>query len=101
MAALAIGVVYHHVECGERHELGQTRIGQGEVMLLGVVLDVELQRPTAYGSVVAEHRGRDDAPSRSLAHREGRDLARGQSPPREIPQRPLATSRLIDRERVA
>jgi hypothetical protein len=98
VTGLAVGVVRHDVERGKDEEVLEPLLDEREVVLVGVVLDEELKRPDAHRRVAPQHSGRDDPPSRRLAHEIGSNLARRERSGREVPQGPLAPARLVDRK---
>ena len=98
VAALAVGVVGEDVECAERSEFvfPPPCREQREVVLLVVGLDEELHRPGTERCVVAHDGGRHQSPAERLRQPVGGDLATVE-PVGEVPERPLAPMRLVDR----
>ncbi len=76
--------------------MGLLAVVEREVVLLEVGWDEELQRTLTERRVVAEHRGRDDAPAERLGEHIRGDLALVQAT-REVPQGTLAPHRLVHR----
>src|SRR5439155_4846924 len=99
MARLAIGVVDDVVEGGEVAEpLGEV-VEQGEVVLLRVMVDEQLNHPDPHRTV-AKDRRRDDRPTKGLRELEGGHFPLTQRAVGEVPERALAPPRLVHREGV-
>ena len=69
----AIRVVHHVIEQRHAHERGRVFGHQREVMLLGIVFDVELHRADPFRTV-ALHRRRHQRPAERFAQLVRRDL---------------------------
>ena len=98
MTALAIRVVGDDVEGREvaEHLVGLGIFSQGEVVLLGVFIDIELERARSERTVLSGHGGRDKLEADRVADDPGRDLSTPE-PTGKIPERPLTTLGLVDR----
>ena len=98
VATLAVGVVGDHVEGGHLLEGGVVGflLQEGEVVLLEVRVDEQLQRPGVKRAVVARHRLGDQPPSEGLGQLVGRHLPAVQAVG-EVPKRPFRPTRLVDR----
>ena len=97
VARLAVGVVHEGVEEGDP---AQARIGGPEQLDdVDVVADVdpELEHPRPGRCALAVDRRRHHVPSGGLRHEVCGDLAVGERPVREVPERPFAADRLVDR----
>src|SRR2546428_248119 len=99
VAALPVGVVGNEVEEADPLQRAAMRgiLVQREVVLLEVGRNEKLERPFAVRSV-ALHRERHESPPERFGEVPGRQLALEKAA-REVPQRPLATLRLVDGQR--
>src|SRR5882724_7260199 len=98
MAALPVGVVGDEIEEADALELGVVLgiLAQGEVVLLEVSRNEELERALTVGTVALD-RERHEPPAERLGEMPRRELALVE-PAREVPQRPLAALRLVHGE---
>lgn len=96
VTALAVGVVAEQVE--ERHglERGLFVVGEVEVVMVGVELDVALKRAWAVGAVFAEGSVGDEAEAQRLADEIRGDFAQGEGVLFKIPERLFAAAGLVD-----
>ena len=95
VTALAVGIVHQHVEHGELAEAVGVLLEQREVVLLGIVVDEPLHHPDA-DRPVAQHGRGHEPPAQRVGQLVRRDLALAQRAAREVPQRTLAPTRLVD-----
>jgi len=96
VTAFAVGVVAEQVE--ERHglEFAFFLVAEVEVVVVGIELDVLLQRTWAVGTVFAKNSIGDEAEAERLADEIRGDLAQGEGVLFKIPKRLFAAARLVD-----
>ncbi len=102
VSRLAIRVVDHEVEGADLPEhvvVLITGLVQGEVVLVEMGRHEELERARVGRRIISHDGGRYDIPPEIIGDEEGCHLALIE-PAREVPQRPLAPMRLVDRLRV-
>ncbi len=90
VTALAVGVVDEQVKEGDGLEEQFVFGGEVEVVVVGVVFDVLLERAGAEGTVLTERGERDDVKAKRLADEVGGDFAQGEGAFLEIPKGLLA-----------
>jgi len=96
MTALSIRVVAKYVKQHDGPQELLVFLGEGEVMIFGVVLDHLLERPCPEGTVRAQGGERNDVKAKMLTHQVCGNFTSRQSVFREIPERLLAAGGLID-----
>ena len=98
VTGLPVGVVGDDVEYADPLEARVVRgvVAEGEVVLLEVGRDEELERALAVGPLAA-HRRRHEPPAERLRQLIRRQLAREEAR-RKVPEWPLAAPRLVDGE---
>ncbi len=98
VAGFAIGVVDQQIEQGDALELGGKTLVffKGEVVFVGIAVDVELHHAHAVRPVAQNGGGHDEPIERLTDHKRG-DFPLAQRAFGKIPQRTLALARFVNR----
>jgi hypothetical protein len=95
MTPLSVCVVTEQVEEHNRLEELPVFLVKTEVVILGIVVNILLERTRAIGTIVAERRERDNVKAKCLADQIGSNFTPRQRILREIPERLLAAQGFI------